>query len=179
MGTLTLTNEDILANIETVIDILCEQGLSFTAYNVTQIVRSTGVFVNHSKVREWFYENPLPANYKAMKVLVGDDRNEALLYTTFNLRFAPDTVIYTELQDVAEAVAIYHEWFEETYHFDIPSEEKDATPESPTEDEPEVVLVIEVPGADPLRFPMTEEGLVRLFGGELCGSSCKCKAEKE
>jgi len=180
MGTLTLTNEDILANIETVIDILCEQGLSFTAYNVTQIVRSTGVFVNHSKVREWFYENPLPANYKAMKVLVGDDRNEALLYTTFNLRFAPDTVIYTELQDVAEAVAIYHEWFEETYHFELPTPSvneccSDTCCEAPVEEseEPEVVLVIQVPGSDAIRLPMTEEGLIQLLHGKLASSGLK------
>lgn len=31
MSNLTLSNDDIYENIETVIDILCDQGLSFTA----------------------------------------------------------------------------------------------------------------------------------------------------
>ena len=120
MSNLTLSNEDIYENIETVVDILCDLRLSFTAYNVTQIIRSAGVFVNHAKVREWFREFIVPVNYKKVNVLVGDARNEAVLYTTLNIRLAPDTVIYSELQAVAEAVAIYHEWFEETYHFELP-----------------------------------------------------------
>lgn len=179
MSNLTLSNEDIYENIETVVDILCDQGLSFTAYNVTQIIRSAGVFVNHAKVREWFHENTLPENYKGVKVLVGDARNEAILYTTLNIRLAPDTVIYSELQDVAEALAVYHEWFEETYHFELPDTAteccSDKCCEAPAEesDEPEVVLVIQVPGSDAIRLHMTEEGLIRLLHGKLVSSGLK------
>lgn len=179
MSNLTLSNEDIYENIETVVDILCDQGLSFTAYNVTQIIRSAGVFVNHAKVREWFHENALPENYKGVKVLVGDDRNEAILYTTLNIRLAPNTVIYSELQDVAEALAVYHEWFEETYHFELPDTDtaccSDRCCEAPAEEpeEPEVVLVIQVPGSDAIRLPMTEEGLIQLLHGKLASSGLK------
>lgn len=185
MSNLTLTNEDIYENIETVVDILCDRGLSFTAFNVTQIIRSAGVFLNHSKVREWFRENSLPENYKGVKVLVGDARNEAILYTTLNIRLAPDTVIYSELQDVAEAIVIYHEWFEETYHFELPTDgASETTPEtkSEAEVEPEVVLVIQVPGSDSIKLPMTEEGLLKLLRGELgelgnLVDACTCKKE--
>ena len=183
MSNLTLSNEDIYENIATVVDILCEQGLSFTAYNVTQIIRSAGVFVNHAKVREWFHENTLPENYEKMKVLVGDARNEAILYTTLNIRLAPDTVIYSELQDMAEAVAIYHEWFEETYHFELPTpsaneccSDKSCETTAEADPEPEVVLVFQVQGADPIKLPMTEEGLLKLLGGDL-GGLCTCKKE--
>lgn len=185
MSNLTLSNEDIYENIETVVDILCDQGLSFTAYNVTQIIRSAGVFVNHAKVREWFREFIVPVNYKKVNVLVGDARNEAVLYTTLNIRLAPDTVIYSELQDVAEAVALYHEWFEETYHFELPTpstNECASETKAEAEVEPELVLVIQVPGSDAIKLPMTEEGLLKLLRGELgelgnLADACTCKKE--
>lgn len=77
MSNLILTVEDIEQNIDVVLEMLFDNGKSFTAYNVTQIVRSSGVFVKHDTVKEYLNNVSLPVNYNTQMVLVGENENEA------------------------------------------------------------------------------------------------------
>lgn len=183
MSNLILTVEDIEQNIDVVLEMLFDNGKSFTAYNVTQIVRSSGVFVKHNTVKEYLNNVSLPVNYNTQMVLVGENENEAILYTNFTLELPPETHIVSDLEDFEDVVEEYLAWFKDSYHFEIPGQAEEASEEASDEagegSEPEVVIVFQVQGSDPIKLPMTEEGLLRLLSGELglSSESCKCKME--
>ncbi len=183
MSNLILTVEDIEQNIDVVLEMLFDNGKSFTAYNVTQIVRSSGVFVKHDTVKEYLNNVSLPVNYNTQMVLVGENENEAILYTNFTLELPPETHIVSDLEDFEDVVEEYLAWFKDSYHFEIPGQNVEASEEASDEagegSEHEVVIVFQVQGSDPIKLPMTEEGLLRLLSGELglASESCKCKME--
>lgn len=188
MSNLILTNEDIVQNIATVVELLVDAGKSFTAYNVTQIVRTSGVFVKHNTVREYFQEFEIPEGYNHQLILVGEQAHEAVLYTNFSLKLDPKTVIYSELSDFEDIVDKYLEWFEGAYHFELPGTKAEDSEESVEEaveeapgDDLEAIVSINIPGAGVIDIPMSKRELANLISNGasfLAKDVCKRKMEQ-
>lgn len=122
MHTLVLSNNDLVMQVERVLDMLFEDGKSFTAHNITEIIRSTGVFYKHETTKEVLKRYILPVNYRTMLISVNNEDVivNAILYTNFTLNLNKDTVISSGLDDFKDIVDSYKEWFNELYTFTLP-----------------------------------------------------------
>lgn len=127
MRTLILSKEDVVKNFLQVAEILASNAQSFTAYNITQILRSTGVFYKHETVRRLVADMlELEFPYRKLSVKVDDLGTSTILYTTLNFDLPEDFILKLDLSNFAPFVKEYKEWFSETYDFDFPEEASDS-----------------------------------------------------
>lgn len=145
MRTLILSKEDVVKNFLQVAEILASNAQSFTAYNITQILRSTGVFYKHETVRRLVADMlELEFPYRKLSVKVDDLGTSTILYTTLNFDLPEDFILKLDLSNFAPFVKEYKEWFSETYDFDFPEEASDSAEipdveqEQDSEEEPRV-----------------------------------------
>lgn len=137
MKTLILKNSDIDAAIKYVYDALVQYKLSFTIYNITQILRSSGLYIEHSKVKQWVKMNvAVEAPYRTIQVTVSDLGDLALLYTTLNVDLEPDARIYSTLDNFGDLVEEYIEWFRCQHDFHMPVEADSAEDTEPEDESP-------------------------------------------
>jgi len=127
MRTLILSKEDVVKNFLQVAEILASNAQSFTAYNITQILRSTGVFYKHETIRKLVADHlELEFPYRKLSVNVDDLGTSTIIYTTLNFDLPEDFILKLDLSNFAPFVKEYKEWFSETYDFEFPEEASDS-----------------------------------------------------
>lgn len=137
MKTLILKNSDIETAIKYVYDSLIQYKYSFTVYNITQILRSNGLYVEHKKVHEWFDANAvIELPYRRMHVTICDEGGTAILYTPINVDFDSNVRVYSSLANFTDLVEEYAEWFRCLHDFHMPVDEPaDAAEDEDTSEE--------------------------------------------
>lgn len=140
MRTLILSKADVVKNFLQVAEILTSNAQSFTAYNITQILRSTGVFYKHETIRKLVADHlELEFPYRTMSVQVDDLGTRTVLHAVLNFDLPEDFILKLDLSNFAPFVKEYKEWFSETYDFDFPEEASDSAeiPEVESEQNPD------------------------------------------
>lgn len=144
MSRITLRNDDIENVVFKVLDLVTENNLSFTVYNITEIVRSTDVFVLHSRVKELFQEYVLPENYGVTPITVNDDGTVANLFTPINFDIPENLRVDITIHNFDEIIEEFTEWFNEEYHLGVeePSESIEETKEE--EKKPDIEALVRI-----------------------------------
>ena len=122
MSLLVLSEKEIKVNFDKVLNLLVENKASFTVFNITEILRSVGVYIQHSKIRSLFENIEYPDGYNVFKVIVDDKGTTALLHTPINFDLPEGVRININLCNFEEIVIDYAEWFDSEYQFDFPEE---------------------------------------------------------
>jgi hypothetical protein len=122
MSLLVLSEKEIEVNFKKVLSLLVESKASFTVFNITEILRSVGVYTKHSKIRSLFENIEYPDGYSVFKVTVDDNGTTALLHSPINFDLPENVRITIDIFNFEEIVLEYSEWFDAEYQFEYPEE---------------------------------------------------------
>ena len=115
-----LSKSDLQVNINKILSLLVEKHLSFTVFNITQIMRYLHINVRHGSVREYFADTfKVPDNYRKFHVVVDENQTNAVLYTPINFDLPEDFFVHLDASNFTSLIAEYIDWFVDEYGISV------------------------------------------------------------